>query len=171
MPKQLSNLIVAFFETANLVSANCLQRIRVFCFGVRFLSVVEKDNHMHFSEYNLNTRSSLTEWLEKMPVESLERLRRINESTGSAKHVVLTIAFSLYDSNIRSIGRMITGLLIKRMQAEQVGSAIQVERINEYMLQMHESIDEVTGVHRALNGPRHACNRASRPQCREGGVL
>lgn len=126
---------------------------------------------MHFSEYNLNTKSNLTEWLEKMPIESLERLRRINESTGSAKHVVLTIAFSIYDSNIRSIGRMITGLLIKRMQAERIGASIQVERINDYMLQMHESIDDVTGVRRALNGPRHACNRARRPQCREGGLM
>jgi len=126
---------------------------------------------MHFPEHNLNLNNQLTEWLEKLPIQSIERLAKINESTGSAKHVVLTIGFSFYDSNIRSISRMITGLLIKRMQAERVGATIQVERINEFMLQMHESIDQVTGVRRAINGSRHACNSAKRRPAVEGGLM
>lgn len=124
---------------------------------------------MQFSEYNIDGNKQLLSWLQSMPSESLNKLRMINESTGSARHVILTLAFAICDSNIRSLSRMITGLLVKRMQAERAGSMLQVEKIDQYMRHMHESIDFVTGVSVATNGSRHSCNRAKRRRT-EGGL-
>ena len=114
---------------------------------------------MEIAVQNRFARKQLHDWLLSMPDESIRRLRTINENTGSARHVILTLAFSIVDGNIRSLSRMITGLLISRMKAERADDQATIERINEYMKGMHESIDAVTGVHRALNGSRHACNR------------
>lgn len=98
-------------------------------------------------------------WLASMPPDSLERLKQINSHTGSAHHVILTLAYGLRDRYINKLNRMIIGLLLRRMKAEQSGNEKQVERINSYMKEMHELIDNITGVNTAINGDRAACNR------------
>lgn len=111
-----------------------------------------------FTNENTGT-GQLQKWLASMPAESLERLTQINSNTGSAHHVILTLAYGLRDRNIGKLNRMIIGLLLRRMKAEREGNDRQVERINAYMKEMHELIDNVTGVNTAINGDRSACNR------------
>ncbi|MBX9686105.1 MAG: hypothetical protein K2X27_05355 [Candidatus Obscuribacterales bacterium] len=94
-----------------------------------------------------------------MPPDSLERLRVINQNTGSAKHVILTLTFGLFDPYIRRLNKMITGLLLRRLRAERAGDQEKIEKINDYMKKMHDAIDEVTGVKTAINGSRNSCNR------------
>ncbi|MBX9570173.1 MAG: hypothetical protein K2X77_14845 [Candidatus Obscuribacterales bacterium] len=111
-----------------------------------------------FSNENTGT-GQLQQWLASMPAESLDRLTQINSHTGSAHHVILTLAYGLRDRYIGKLNRMIIGLLLRRMKAEREGNDKQVERINSYMKEMHELIDCVTGVNTAINGDRAACNR------------
>lgn len=117
---------------------------------------------MYFAADSNYGNGQLRAWITSMPAESLERLKTINENTGSARHVILTLAYAICDGNIRRLSRMITGLLLSRMRAERKGEQVLVERINDYMKEMHECIDDVTAVHRAKNGSRHACNRIGR---------
>lgn len=104
------------------------------------------------------TSNELYSWILSWPSESISRLKTINESTGSAKHVVLTVAYSVYDRKICQIGQMITSLLLARMRAERSGQEQQVARINKFMLSVHESIDKATGVSRTYESET-ACNR------------
>lgn len=123
---------------------------------------------MQSAENGTYAKGQLQNWLQSMPAESRDRLKSINENTGSASHVILTLAYSICDGNIRRLSRMITGLLVQRMKAERTGQQATVDRINEYMKEMHESIDSVTGVYRAKNGSRHACNRIGKSKLARG---
>lgn len=99
-------------------------------------------------------------WLLSMSGESLGRLKVINANTSSSKHVILALAFGLYDGNIRRLNRMITQLLLARMRAERHGDACKIARINELMEEMHVAIDKVTGVDgRGMRQDQDVCNR------------
>ncbi len=124
-------------------------------------------NDFEFSE-GLGS-GQLYNWLLSMPEESISRLKNINESTGSAHHVILTLTYGFYDPCIAKLNRMITALLLRRMRAERQGKLFLVERINTFMNEMHKCIDRVTGVNKALNGSRNACNRFA--DSRKTGVL
>lgn len=84
-------------------------------------------------------------WMQAFPPITVERLRKINASTGSASHVVLAIGYGFYDSNIAAINKTIIGLLLKRMQAERCGDQVKIKRIQSVLAGMHIAIDWVTG--------------------------
>ncbi len=107
-------------------------------------------------------QSGLQSWLAAMPADSIDRLRTINLSTGSAKHVILALAFGLYDRNISRLNKMITGMLIARLRAERAGKVKLVARINEFMEEMHESIDNATGIAAGARRSGTPCNRPGR---------
>ncbi|MBX9722400.1 MAG: hypothetical protein K2X81_13455 [Candidatus Obscuribacterales bacterium] len=98
-----------------------------------------------------------------MPEESIKRLRAINKSTSSARHVILTLTYGLYDPNIGQLNRMIVALLLRRMKAERAGESALVARINDFMKLMHEAIDNVTNVVREHpDSSAEVCNRLVR---------
>lgn len=88
---------------------------------------------------------NLHTFIVNLPPESIDRLRTINTSTGSSKHIIVALAFGLYDGNIRKLNQMITGLLLSRMKAEKAGKFRLVNRINIFLETMHEAIDLATG--------------------------
>lgn len=106
----------------------------------------------------------MQDWLNTLPDDSLRRLKTINSSAGSSTHVVLAIAFGLYDKNIRKINRMITTLLLARMKAQRNGNTQLLLRINAFMEQMHLAIDQATGIKASLNTDGPPCNR---PQAKQ----
>lgn len=108
----------------------------------------------------LNLKSSrFQDWLNDLPDDSIRRLRAINMSTNSSKHVILALTYGIFDLNIRRINRMITYMLVARMKAERANKTIFVQRINQFMEYMHESIDAVTGFSRADRHSSSPCNR------------
>lgn len=136
-------------------------------FRIRFLrkpvvfvsiSVVTKEDLILIApKFNSN---ELFAWISQWPPESKDRLRKINESTGSARHVVLTVAYSVYDRNIGRVAQMITSLLLSRMKAERNGKTELVEKINQFMICVHEAIDSATGIrHRQHAATSSVCNR------------
>jgi hypothetical protein len=54
----------------------------------------------HGADYSAASSSQLHSWLMTLPTESLVRLRNINMSTVSSKHVILSLAYGLYDRHI-----------------------------------------------------------------------
>lgn len=113
---------------------------------------------------NKASHAAFHQWLLGMPQESIERLRAINLSTGSSRHVILALTYGIYDVHIRKINRMITSLLIARLKAERAGKCRLIARINDFMENMHSAIDFATGTsHEKLAGAT-PCNRSNRAQ-------
>lgn len=106
--------------------------------------------------------SQLHGWLMTLPADSLARLRTINMSTVSSKHVILSLAYGIYDRHIGKLNRIITSLLISRLKAERAGRTAVVARINDFMEEMHEAIDMATGTAGLRRKTGHACNRTMR---------
>jgi hypothetical protein len=104
-------------------------------------------------------RAAFRRWLQSFPKESMDRLRTINISTTSSRHVILTLTYGLYDPNIRRVNRMITGLLIARLRAERAGKSRVTARINEFMDDMHAAIDQATGTRAVKHSSAPPCNR------------
>lgn len=104
----------------------------------------------------------LQEWLDAMPPESLDRLRTINAHSATSSHIIIALAFGIYDSHIRRLNRMITHLLLSRMKAERQGNEQVVARINGLMEQMHLIVDRVTGIQRPPSENGQVCNRPGR---------
>lgn len=109
-------------------------------------------------------QSRVQSWLIGLPADSIVRLRQINQSASSSKHIILTLAYGLYDANIRKLNRMITGLLIARLKAERAGKEQTIERINQYMEGIHEAIDFATDT-----DPLHRANKSGGPCNRPAG--
>lgn len=99
------------------------------------------------------------QWLMSLPEDSQKRLRVINQNTASSKHVILSLTFGLYDGHIRKLNRMITSLLIARLKAERYGNSLLVARINNFMEDMHEAIDQATGTGAVKHARGSPCNR------------
>lgn len=104
----------------------------------------------------------LQSWIASFPAESIERLRLINATTGSSKHIILSLAYGLYDKQIRALNRMITQLLLARMKAERRGKTQAVKQINDYMEELHEAIDAVTKITSVRSSSQAACSRPTR---------
>ena len=97
----------------------------------------------------LNSRNSpehgFTAWLEGFPNHSILRLKAINTSTSSSRHIILALAYGLTDFRIGKLNGLITGLMLRRMQAERRGDRKRIERIEKVLHALHISIDKVTG--------------------------
>lgn len=100
---------------------------------------------------------NLHSFIVNLPADSIDRLRTINTSTSSSKHIILTLAYGLYDGNIRKLNKMITGLLLSRMKAEKAGKERLVNRINNFLEIMHEAIDLATGTGHLRAKDGNAC--------------
>lgn len=87
----------------------------------------------------------LQAWMLCFPTATIERLCNINSSTGSAKHVVMSLGYGIYDKNIAAINRTIVRLLLNRMRAEKNGNEIMIKRIQNILAGVHYAIDSVTG--------------------------
>lgn len=103
-------------------------------------------------------------WLQNLPLQTIARLRAINLSTAGSHHVIMALTYGIYDENIRTINRTITTLLLARMKAERAAKHSLIARINDFMNEMHESIDEVTGTRRETAPTETACNRPMKPK-------
>ncbi|HEY9713499.1 MAG TPA: hypothetical protein V6C72_08505 [Chroococcales cyanobacterium] len=103
-------------------------------------------------------------WLQELPPQSIARLRAINLSTAGSHHVILALTYGIYDENIRTINGTITTLLLARLKAERAEKHSLVARINDFMNEMHESIDAVTGTAREASSEANACNRPMKPK-------
>lgn len=106
------------------------------------------------------SRTSVQLWLMSIPQDSLDRLRVINSSTGSSRHIILSLTFGLYDAHIRKLNRMITSLLIARLKAERAGKLRLVARINNFMEEIHTAVDQATGTSAIKRDQRAPCNRS-----------
>lgn len=104
----------------------------------------------------------LCRWMATFPPESRERLRRINLAATSSNHVVLAVAYGLFDPSIRAINRMITNLLLLRMRLERIGDCLRAERVERKLTELHTAIDLITGVKREAGAHHEACRRPPR---------
>lgn len=107
-----------------------------------------------------HTKESLYKWLKNLPPDSIARLRQINLSASSSRHIILTLAYGVYDRHIRKLNGIITGLLLARLKAERSGRDATISRINKVMEDIHLAIDQVTDTAHPKNGG--ACNRSGR---------
>lgn len=103
---------------------------------------------------------NLHSFIVNLPPDSIERLRTINLSTNGSKHIIVALAYGLYDGNIRKLNQMITGLLLSRMKAEKAGKVRLVNRINAFLETMHEAIDLATGTGHLRSKDGIACKSA-----------
>jgi hypothetical protein len=102
-------------------------------------------------------------WLAGLPEDSISRLRLINRSTSSSHHVLLAIAFGFYDRHIFKLNRIITTMLVSRMKAEKAGKVRLVERINNFLDEIHKAVDLATNVDRShIINPGQACQKPVR---------
>ncbi|HNB21168.1 MAG TPA: hypothetical protein PKZ32_02040 [Candidatus Melainabacteria bacterium] len=102
-------------------------------------------------------------WLEAFPESSIARLRAINRSTSSSRHIILALAYGLTDLRIAKLNGLITGLMLRRMQAERKGDCRRTERIENVLHSLHLAIDKVTGFPGSkINGDEQIC-RARNP--------
>ncbi len=107
-----------------------------------------------------NSKESFRIWLVNLPQDSLERLRIINMSTGSSRHIILSLTFGIYDAHIRKLTRMITSLLLARLAAERTGKFRLVARIDSFMDELHAAVDYATGCVSQKHSQGPSCNRA-----------
>lgn len=108
----------------------------------------------------LQRQYRLDAWLATIPPESVSRLRAINTSTDSARHIILSLAYGLTDAHIGKLNRIITALLISRLKAERAGKEHTVARINKFMEEMHHAIDAVCGMSGKTHSNAEVCGRA-----------
>ncbi len=52
-------------------------------------------------------KHGFTAWLEDFPRASILRLRAINSSTSSSRHIILALAYGLYDLRIAKLNGLI----------------------------------------------------------------
>lgn len=86
-----------------------------------------------------------TSWLAEFPKPSILRLRAINTSTSSSRHIILALAYGLTDFRIAKLNALITGLMLRRMQAKRRSDTKRIERIEKVLHALHLAIDKVTG--------------------------
>lgn len=104
-------------------------------------------------------RGGVRAWIESMPPESTRRLAIINNSTNSARHIVIALSYGLYDRHIRKLNQIITSLLVLRMKAERENKTRTVERLNKFMDEIHLAIDIATDTNRDRTQNGEACRR------------
>lgn len=84
-------------------------------------------------------------WINRFPDPSLNRLKRINNSSADAGHVILSLGYAVYDCNIRALNNLIVKLLLTRMQAQRRGEERIIERTQVILTGLHVAIDWATG--------------------------
>ena len=99
----------------------------------------------------------LFQWLSGFPSTSLRRLKQINSSTGSSRHIILTVSYGLVDPNIRALNKMIIHLLLSRMKFEKNGDTRRIERVEKKMGELHTVVDLLTGVKRRPKNSHELC--------------
>lgn len=100
---------------------------------------------MHAIASAHEAENGFTSWLAGFPKPSILRLRAINTSTSSSRHIILALAYGLTDLRIAKLNGLITGLMLRRMQAERRGDKKRIERIEKVLHSLHMAIDTVTG--------------------------
>lgn len=114
---------------------------------------------MNRQNKTLVSGTAVDAWISQFPEQSINRLGHINRSTNSARHVLLALAYGTFDKSISELNRVITALLVARMRAERAGLNAKVQRINAYMVKLHEAIDFATGVEGRVEVNPNPCNR------------
>jgi len=89
--------------------------------------------------------SSLALWLAGFSPQSLERLRRINQSTTGPGHIIMALTYALSDSSIRAVNRLIIGLMLARHKAVRRGCARTEANIECKLQELHRAINEIVG--------------------------
>ncbi len=84
-------------------------------------------------------------WINRFPDPSLNRLKRINNSSQDAGHVILSLGFGVYDCNIRALNNLIVKLLLTRLQAQRRGEQRVIDRTQAILTGLHVAIDWATG--------------------------
>lgn len=103
----------------------------------------------------------LFKWLSGFPAQSLDRLKQINLSTNSSKHIILTVSYGLIDPNIRAVNKMIVNLLLLRMKFEKKGDCKRIEKVEKKMQELHVVVDELTGVTREAKNSHELCKSST----------
>lgn len=102
--------------------------------------------------------NGFTSWLAGFPKPSILRLRAINTSTSSSRHIILALAYGLTDLRIAKLNGLITSLMLRRMQAERRGDNKRIERIEKVLHSLHIAIDTVTGFEASkIHGDGQVC--------------
>ncbi len=110
-------------------------------------------------EVENTSKDALQQWLMRWPEDSLKRLKDINTSTDSSRHVILSLTYGLYDPQIRKLNRVITSLLVARLKSQRAGNAGLVAQINNLMENMHLAVDLATGTNSRRDSHSSPCNR------------
>lgn len=101
-------------------------------------------------------------WLLGFPAVSRDRLTEINHAATSARHIILTLTYSLIDPNIRHLSRVITNVLLLRLKHERAGRKLMCERLERQLKDLHTAIDLVTGVERLSHDSHEVCRSVSK---------
>lgn len=98
---------------------------------------------------NLNWRdlpaANLTHWIGGFSAQSLERLRRINQSTSGPGHIILALTYALSDQSIRAVNRLIIGLMVARHKAVRRGCTRTEAKIEDKLKELHQAINRIVG--------------------------
>ena len=105
---------------------------------------------------------SFYDWLSTFPDTSLYRLKKINLAATSARHIILTLSYSIIDPNIQSLSRVITNFLLIRMKHERAGKQLLCNRLEDKLHELHSAIDAITGVKQSAENPSEACKSTLR---------
>ncbi len=124
--------------------------------------------HTRFPVGSVDSRTAelgFTNWLEGFPGSSILRLRAINMSTSSSRHIILALAYGLTDLRIAKLNGLITGLLLRKMQAERRADTKRIERIEKVLYSLHKAIDKVTGFEASkIHGDGQICRARTKSQ-------
>lgn len=118
---------------------------------------------MHALASVSSAEAGFTAWLEGFPHSSILRLKAINTSTSSSRHIILALAYGLTDLRIAKLNGLITGLMLRRMQAERRGDSVRIERIEKVLQSLHLAIDKVTGFEASkVHGDGQVCRAVTK---------
>lgn len=118
---------------------------------------------MHALASVSSAEAGFTAWLEGFPNSSILRLKAINTSTSSSRHIILALAYGLTDLRIAKLNGLITGLMLRRMQAERRGDSVRIERIEKVLHSLHLAIDKVTGFEASkVHGDGQVCRAVTK---------
>lgn len=118
---------------------------------------------MHAIAAARSAETGFTTWLNGFPPSSILRLRAINTSTSSSRHIILALAYGLTDFRIAKLNGLITGLMLRRMQAQRRGDGKRIERIEKVLQSLHVAIDRVTEFPASeIHGDGQICRARSR---------
>lgn len=114
----------------------------------------------------MNTLSSnaqsFYDWMSTFPAISITRLKKINLAANSARHIILTISYSICDPNIGCLSRVITNFLLLRMKYERQGKTRACQKLEKKLNELHSAIDAITEVRRLEHVSHQVCKSSNR---------